>query len=196
MSDPNGDPKKPHIGAMSIDASDLTPTPLTPDQVQQRIKVRAGFNGAVACLALLSAEQIQLGGLNGDDVKRALEHKLQFDRCDEFLPAAEKLVELLRDTKVEHGHQIGMILSEIAAQARRRAERDPKAAEVLGVISDLLEYVSAPALKAAATRAKREEAENNGQPAKEPAKEAAKEAAKEPAKEPAKDQEAPAAPAA
>lgn len=186
----------PHVGSMSIDASDVTPIPLTAEQVLQKIKVRAGFEGAVACLSLLSAEQIQMAGISGDEIKRALEHKLQYDRCDELLPVAEKLVELLRDTKIEHGHQICAILSEIAVQARRRAERDPKAAEVLGVIADLLEYVRAPALKAAATRAKREENENSAQPAKDTAQEPATEPAKEPAKEPVKVKEAPAAPAA
>jgi hypothetical protein len=90
--------------------------------------------------------------VSADEVKRALDLKVQYDRCEELLPPAEKLVELLRETRLEYGHQVGIILGEIAAQARRRADRDPKAAEILGTLSDLLEYVSAPAIKANKTR--------------------------------------------
>jgi len=151
------DPKHPAVGAMSIDASDIIPADLTPDQIQHKTKVRAGFPNALAALKRLSPDQIQVSGVNANEVQRALNLKVQYDRCDELLPAAEKLVELLRETKLEHGHQIGIILGEIAAQVRRRADRDPKAAEVLGTISDLLDYISAPGLKAAKTRAKNEE---------------------------------------
>jgi hypothetical protein len=151
------DPKHPAVGAMSIDASDIIPADLTPDQIQHKTKVRAGFPHALAALKRLSPDQIQVSGVNANEVQRALNLKVQYDRCDELLPAAEKLVELLRETKLEYGHQIGIILGEIAAQVRRRADRDPKAAEVLGTISDLLDYISAPGLKAAKTRAKNEE---------------------------------------
>jgi hypothetical protein len=158
------DPKHPAVGDMSIDASDITPADLTPDQIQHKTKVRAGFPNAVAALKRLSPDQIQTSGVNANEVQRALDLKIQYDRCDELLPAAEKLVELLRETKVEYGHQIGIILGEIAAQVRRRADRDPKAAEVLGTISDLLNYISAPGLKAVKTRAKNEEQEQDVSP--------------------------------
>jgi hypothetical protein len=151
------DPKHPAVGDMSIDASDITPADLTPDQIQHKTKVRAGFPNAVGALKRLSPGQIQTSGVNASEVQRALDLKVQYDRCDELLPPAEKLVELLHETKLEYGHQIGMILGEIAAQVRRRADRDPKAAEVLGTISDLLDYISAPGLKAVKTRTKKEE---------------------------------------
>ena len=158
------DPKHPAVGAMSIDASDIVPVDLTNDQIFRKTKVRAGFSKAVAALTRLSPEQIQISGVSGDEVKRALDLKVQYDRCDELLPAAEKLVELLRETRLEYGHQIGIILGEIASQARRRADRDPKAAEILGTLSDLLEYVSAPAIKANKTKAKNDEIENGQTP--------------------------------
>ena len=47
-----------------------------------------------------------------------------------------------------------MIFGELAAQARRRAKRDPAGSEVLGPLADLLEYQSAPAMKAVATKEK------------------------------------------
>lgn len=151
------DPKHPAVGDMSIDASDIVPVDLTPEQIQRKTKVRGGFPKAVAALSRLSPDQIKASGINADEVARALELKTQYDRCDELLPAAEKLVELLRETRVEYGHQIGIVLGEVAAQARRRADRDPKAAETLGTLADLVDYVSAPALKAAETRAKKDE---------------------------------------
>jgi hypothetical protein len=149
---------------MSIDASDIVPVDLTNEQIFRKTKVRAGFGKGVSALTRLSPQQIQAGGISADEVKRALDLKVQYDRCEELLPAAEKLVELLRETRLEHGHQIGIILGEIASQARRRADRDPKAAEILGTLSDLLEYVSAPAIKANKTKAKNDEAEDDQTP--------------------------------
>jgi hypothetical protein len=161
------DPKHPTVGAMSIDASDIAPVDLTLKQIQRKTKVRAGFSKAVDALTRLSPDQIKAGAINADEVQRALDLKVQFDRCDELLPPAEKLVELLRETRLEYGHQIGIILGEVAAQARRRADRDPKAAEILGTLSELLEYVSAPAVKAAESRAKKDDVKNSAAPIKE-----------------------------
>jgi hypothetical protein len=161
------DPKHPVVGAMSIDASDIVPVDLTPDQIMRKTKVRGGFLKAITNLTRLSPDQLQLGGINPNEVQRALDLKVQYDRCDELLPPAEKLAELLRETKVEYGHQIGIILSEIAAQVRRRADRDPKGADILGPLSDLLDYVSGPAVKAAETRAKKDEPEVGQAPVKE-----------------------------
>jgi hypothetical protein len=155
------DPKHPAVGAMSIDASDITPVDLTPYQIKCKTKTRAGFPKAVGALTRLSPDQIKAGGINADEVQRALDLKVQYDRCDEFLPPAEKLVELLRETRIDYGHQIGVILGEVASQARRRADRDPKAAEILGTLSDLIEYVSAPAVKAAESRAKKDDANDS-----------------------------------
>jgi hypothetical protein len=153
------DPKHPVVGDMAIDATDVTPAELTLKQKQQKTKVREGFSLAVAALTRLAPSQIQASGINADEVTRAINLKAQYDRCEELLPAAEKLVERLRETRLEYGHQTGIILSEIATQVRRRAERDPKAADVLGTLEDLLKYISAPALKALKTRAKKEEEE-------------------------------------
>jgi hypothetical protein len=159
------DPKHPAVGAMSIDASDIVPVDLTPEQISRKTKVRAGFSKAVSSLTRLSQDQIQAGGISADEVKRVVHLKAHYDRCEELLPAAEKLVELLRETRLEYGHQIGIIISEVAHQARRRADRDPKGAEILGVLSDLLDYNSAPGIKAHKTRAKKGEQE--GAPVKE-----------------------------
>jgi hypothetical protein len=161
------DPKHPVVGDMAIDATDVTPAPLTTDQIQRKIKVRAGFSEAVASLKRVSPTQIQGSGISADEVQRAIDLKVQYDRCEELLPAVEELFELLRETRIEYGHQISIILGEVAYQARRRADRDPKGAEILGTISDLLDYVSAPAIKGTKTKAKKADPEITPAPPKE-----------------------------
>lgn len=148
------DPTHPVPGDLKIDASDISVYDLTSEQIARKTKLREGFEPAVECMARLKPEQVKLVGISSDEVNRATLLVAQYKRADEVLPAAEKLVELLRETKIETGHQIGVILGDVAAQARRRAERDAKAAEVLGALEELLTYVSGPAYKAAATRSK------------------------------------------
>lgn len=147
-------PLHPVPGDLVIDASDLTVYDLTPAQIKKKIKVRDGFEEAVGCLVRLEPEEVKQAGLNPDDIAASTVLLAQYERAQEVLPAAEKLAELLRETKIETGHRIGVILGNAASQVRRRAERDPDAAELLGKLSDLLTYVSAPAKKAAVTRNK------------------------------------------
>ena len=66
--------------------------------------------------------------------------------------AASKLAELLHETRMDRGHQIATRLAEIVEQARRRAERSPNGAEILGPLADLFEYQLGPAQKAVNTR--------------------------------------------
>jgi hypothetical protein len=150
-----GTPTKPDVGDKHIDASAVKTRDLTPEQVFRAAKLREGYAEAIACLARLTPEQKALVGINVAEVERCLELKGELDHAQLFLPAAEKLVGTLRDTKIGCGDQISMILSETASQVRRRAERDPSAVAVLGALEDLFDYVSGPAYKAAATRAKR-----------------------------------------
>lgn len=163
-------PKYP-IGSMIIDASIITPVELSSEQIAKLTKVRIGFSKAVSCLGRLKPEQIEAAGISAPEVQRALVLKEEYDLLEvDLLPVAEKLVEILRDTKRERGHRISIILGELVAQARRRAARDPKAADVLGTLSDLVDYITAPANKAAATRTKnaKNEAEEASEEADEP----------------------------
>jgi hypothetical protein len=56
--------------------------------------------------------------------------------------------------KFNRGHQLSLLFGELAMQGRRRGERDPHGAEILGPLADLFEYQYGPANKAAATREK------------------------------------------
>lgn len=149
-----GTPTNPDVGDKHIDASALKTYDLTPDQIAKKAKLRDGHKDAIAAVQKLTPEQLAKIGINPAEVARCLEVKAEHDTACAFLASSEKLTELLRETKIETGHQISMLLSEMASQAKRRAERDPAAAEVLGPLEDLFNYVSGPATKAAATRAK------------------------------------------
>src|SRR5262249_43562385 len=94
----------------------------------------------------------------------------EYNRCDELLPAAEKLAELLRETKLDRADQISAIMAELVAQARRRAARDPKPYEILGPLADLLDYQLGPANRAEPTKAK--SAKENPAPVEAPPAEA------------------------
>jgi len=184
-----GTPTNPEEGDLHIDASAVTPIELTKEQAASKVKLREGYDLAINCLTRLKAPQLAQSGINALEIQRCVTEKANYDQARSFLPAAEKLVSILKDTMTESGHQISLILSETSMQVRHRSERDSKAAEVLGIIEDLFGYVSGPAQKAAATRAKLAKAEAEAAEAAE-AEAAAKEVA---AKEEAAKEEAAAA---
>jgi hypothetical protein len=70
----------------------------------------------------------------------------------ELHAAAQKLTELLHETRSDRRHDIGTLLAEFAAQTRRRAERVENPAEVLGPLAPLLDYQYGPAKQAAETK--------------------------------------------
>jgi hypothetical protein len=72
------------------------------------------------------------------------------------LPVVEEILRRLRSTYLDRCHHAAVILHGVAATARRRAEREPDANQVLGSLVDLLAYVSEPALKGLATRNRNE----------------------------------------
>jgi hypothetical protein len=148
------DPKHPVPGDLSIDASDVNAVDITPDKIAELIKFRADVGKALANIIRLTPEQMERAGMNEKDVQRARALIAEHQRCEELLPAAEKLAELLYETKLDRANQISLIMGELVSQARRRAERDANGSEILGPLADLLEYQSAPAKKAVATRTK------------------------------------------
>jgi hypothetical protein len=162
-----GTPQKPVPGDLHIDASDVNVTDITPDQILKLTKVREGFDQAVSCVLNVKPEDIARAGVNKEEVARLGEAFATDKRIGELLPAAEKLVELLYETRQLRRHDMGMILAELGAQVRRRADRSPNAAEVLGPFGAMLEYQYAPGAKAAATKekAKDEVAPEQGAPA-------------------------------
>jgi hypothetical protein len=148
------DPKKPVPGDRTIDASDVPVVDFTPERIATLVKFREGVALAMANVLRLRPEDMERAGINEKDVERARTLIAERQRIEEVLPAAMKLAELLYETKLDKEHRISLIFGELAAQARRRAKRDPAGSEVLGPLADLLDYQSGPAMKAVATKEK------------------------------------------
>jgi hypothetical protein len=148
------DPQNPQPGDLVIDASQLDVVDMASDMINNLIKVRDGIEKAVANVERLKPEEMRRAGINPMEVDRVRDLMAQYRRAEALLPAARKLAELVYETKVYRGHEISQILGEIAAQARRRGERAPDGAEILGPLEELFEYQYGPAKKAVATRDK------------------------------------------
>lgn len=149
------DPKNPQPGDLAIDVSDIVVADLTPEQVSRLLKLRDGLEGAVAAILRLSSKEVQALGLNAEEQKRLGELFVAYQRVSAVQPAVDKLAELISETRQQHGHDINLLLGEMAAQARRRAERDADKARLLGLLADLMSYQYGPAEKGAVTRSKK-----------------------------------------
>ncbi len=149
-------PMHPKAGDKIIDVSDIELKDITPEHIGKLTKMREGHG--VAILNLLESDPAarKRAGLSEPEVEELAELWTKYQRIEEVLPAAEKLAELLHETRMLHGHAIGAKLGEMANQIRRRADRVDDGAEVVGPFEALLAYQFAPAQKAAATRAKAE----------------------------------------
>ena len=148
------DPKKPVPGDKIIDASDYELVDITPDQILRLIKFHDGSDKALANCERLKEIERERAGINEKDFQTLLGLIAEYRGISALLPAADKLAELLYETSLERAHRISLAFGEICAQARRRATRDPKGAEILGPLQDLLDYQFGPARAATATRAK------------------------------------------
>jgi hypothetical protein len=152
-------PKKPRPGDLVIDASDITVTDINPCEIQKLTKLPDGYARAVAYLAAQKPEDIERAGLNPKEIQRVLTLQKADERIGELLPAAERMVEVLNEARLLRRHQIAILLAEIGAQARGRADRKDNGGEVLGPLADLLEYSSGPPSRSQATKEKAAEVE-------------------------------------
>ncbi len=161
-------PKHPVIGDQHIDATDIELINVTPDIIRSYVKFRAGADKAMANVERLKPEDIERAGINEKAIQLLTVLIKDYRYANELLPPVEKLAEKLYETKLERAHRISQLFGEICAQVRRRAERDPKGAEILGPFEDLLTYKLAPAKKAVATREKAKAAAETTPPAATP----------------------------
>lgn len=146
------DPKHPKVGDLIIDATSVTLVDITPGRVRQLTKVRDGYAAAVENVVHLATTGVERAGLNPTEIQRLQALSLEDAHLGELHAAAQKLTELLYETRLERRHEIATLLGEFAAQARRRADRVANTHEVLGPLAALLEYQYGPAKQAAATR--------------------------------------------
>jgi hypothetical protein len=155
------DPKHPSVGDVIIDASGIPLKNITPDRIRQLTKVRDGYGDAIQNVLQLKTEDVERAGLNPSDIQRLASLAQRDTHIGQLHAASEKLTEMLYETRLEDRHEIGTLLGEFAAQARRRADRVANGAEVLGPLETLLQYQSGPALQGAATK-KAEKEESGG----------------------------------
>jgi len=146
------DPKHPEPGDLVIDASDIAVVDITPEQITKLVKLHEGADKAMENIERLKPAEVSRAGISAGEVARAVVLIAEYRRIEGLLPAVEKLLELLHETRLDRGHKLSLLLAEIATQARRRGERDPQGAEILGPLADLFAYQYGPANKAAATR--------------------------------------------
>jgi hypothetical protein len=149
-----GNPKDPKEGDLHIDASGIAVIDYTPEHLNTLTKLRRGYEKAITTLASLTPAQLNAAGIHPDEaaitVALAAEHK----QIGVFHGASKKLTELLHETHMDRGHQIATRIAEFVAQAKRRAERSPSGAQILGPLDGMIEYQLGPAEKAVATKAK------------------------------------------
>ncbi len=148
------DPIHPKPGDKHIDVSDIALVDIMPDEVPRLVKLRDGADKAMANAERLKPEEIERAGINEKDLQRLLLLIAEHRRLVEVAPAAEKLAELIYETRLDRGHHISVLFGEICSQARRRAAHAPDGGSVLGPLEDLLDYQYGPANRAAATREK------------------------------------------
>ncbi len=148
------DPKNPIKGDLVIDASDVTAVDLTPEQIRRALKLRDGAPKAIKNILNLTPELIARAGLSPDAVASLGALYQDNRRAAALRGPSEKLAELMYETEIDTGHKISLLLGEMAAQARRRAERDPHGDEILAAIEELLAYQYGPAQKGVQTKKK------------------------------------------
>lgn len=148
------DPKHPKPTDQVIDVSDLDLVDITPERIAELSKLREGHALAVKSILNASPEAIQRAGLNPSEIEALAAAYADIERINEVMPAVEKLVELLYETRLVRGDEVATRLSEMASLIRRRKSRSAQGPEIAGPFEPLLTYQSAPAHKAAATKAK------------------------------------------
>lgn len=151
-------PTDPEVGEMNINAGTVVVQAMPNGDMPKALKLRADADSAMEVAMVLTQEQILQAGLNAEDMVRLRQLITEHRRVTKFLKASKRMTDLLEQTLFWHNHEIAALFGEIASQGERRARTSPHRKAILDSLGPVLEYQSAPAKKAAATRAK-----NNGQ---------------------------------
>lgn len=149
----SGDPKNPVVGEFVFDGSEFTSyaVDLAPGDCQGMLPTREGFS--LVCQELFT-NQPALGAVAGitDQEIATLETANQrISRIDAFLPALQKAVEVLTETRYMLDDQRQRVALDAAKAIDRRAKRTP---ELVAKYERTREYRSEIAKKALKTKAK------------------------------------------
>lgn len=152
------DPKLPMRGALSVDASDMQPD-LVDLAERERLGLRSTQPGFAEAQAEIEFNQPTLGGRGGitDFVFQQLRHSSAcIKKIDEQLPAVQKLLEILVESRAWHDDRRQRLVSGIAksVEAQAAALGDH---ELLAKYQFTREYRSSIARKAARTRKRNQE---------------------------------------
>ena len=148
------DPKNPEPGERSVDLTDLDLHDITPEEAQRLLKLRDGHPKAVKNVLLAAPEVRKQAGLSEVEVTELTAKWVKVQRIEQVLPAVQKLVELLEETRLVEGADIAMRLGEMANQVRRRAGKLADGDTVLAAFEELLDYQFGLAQQVADRRAK------------------------------------------
>jgi hypothetical protein len=162
-----GTPEDPTPGDLHINADAIKTVKFATDYLNSFTKLREGFEDAVTNLEKLAPEQRKMAGISAEQVAELVELAADHKKIAAFYAASAEMTELLRHTYLDRSHKIATRIAEATEQVRRRADRSPNGAEILGSLADMIEYQLGPAQKAMATKAKAKVAAKKGdEPAK------------------------------
>jgi hypothetical protein len=139
---------------MHIDATGVAYVEYPSDYIQSLTKLRAGHEIAIANVTRITPAQLKAAGISAEQAAEVIELAAEHKKIGGLYEASAKMTEVLHDTYLDRGHQIATRIAEMVEQARRRADRSPNGAEILGPLDDLLAYQLGPAQQAAVTKAK------------------------------------------
>lgn len=149
----SNDPKRPDIGDMSIDASEVAPfvVDLPPGGM---LGLRSAQPGFAEALAELLSNQPSLGvyaGVRDEDITDIQSTVAKREKIRSLLPAASKLVELLTETDAVLDDRLQRMVHSIADNVEKRAKM-LRNDELLARYAKTRAYRSAIGNKAARTR--------------------------------------------
>lgn len=148
------DPTNPEPGDKTIDLKDLDLHDITPEEAQRLLKLRDGHPKAIKSVLLADPAMRKQAGLAEEEVAALSDRWTKMQRIEQVLPAVQKLVELLEETRLVEGADIAMRLGEMANQVRRRAGKMPNGDAILAAFENLLDYQFGLAQQVADRRAK------------------------------------------
>lgn len=160
------DPKKPLIGALAIDATPVASfaVDLEAGAMQGMRTEQPGFPDVLKEIFSNQAAMGDLAGVTASDLAELQKTNEQIDQLDVYLPPAEKLAEVLVETRAKLDDKRQRLVSAIAQAVESRAKSSGNQ-DLLAKYEKTRAYRSAVGLKAARTRRKNAAGDPTGDPA-------------------------------
>jgi hypothetical protein len=158
------DPKKPQPGELHIDASDVAPFAIDLPEGALR-GLRTERDGCADVVSEILAAQAAWGdkaGVTAGDAAEIQQAQQRIALVDTYLQSAQKLVEILTETRAAIDDKRERLIGTIAESVERRAKMLDNGADLLAKYEKTRAYRSAPGYKAAKTRAAN--AKKDGEP--------------------------------